>query len=963
MTAWDVGSDWARWDVHIHTPDTLLNNGFKGEWTDFLAKIAARPEVKALGVTDYFGIRGYERVRREIENGALRNVEFAFPNIEFRTGPATKKNSAINIHILVDPSTGDHVDRILTALSQLTFTYRDQPYACTTEGLRELGAVMDPDAKSDERREVAGANCFRPDFSEFTTWYKKQKWLKDNSLIAVSGGEDGPSGIKDDGWKATREEIFRFADIVFSPNENNRRFWLGLGQATEEELRVRLRGLKPCLHGSDAHDLDGILEPPERRYCWIKGKRSFDGLRQVLYEPSERVRIAARPPASPARSIVKLSVSGAEEWLSPSVIELNSGLVTVIGPRGSGKTALADLIASASEALTEGTDASFLYKAEPFLADVKAELKWNTGERSEAIAVLNNGAHESGIRYLSQQFVETLCSNDTAALQREIEDVVFSRLDEAEHGDALNFRDLRSDLTHPLQDARDSARVEIEEATLELEQLRDDMAAAQANKRRLQQLPNELNGVQRAIEQRTSSSDEKTKTRYDELSQELQRIRHEVAGVQQQQQAVQRLERSLEQFEQELQSWANRIGSEWQSAGLPPDKLKAVMPTLDQSYAGVLEERRGGLRERQQQLRGSAESPANPASRTLVQVQRELEQVAKLIEKDEKRRKELEDLRESLVAKRSELKTLRESLDSFEANEASRRSVAESARTDAYVRIIGTFAEEIEILQDLYRPLQSHLAQMQEHESSLEFRVRCRVRVKEWVADGERLFDLRKASFARQDESLMGLAQDHLVAAWSECSIDSAREGISAVLQELRTDIRDARRTDVSLTDVANWLFSTQHLHLEYELRYEGRALPQLSPGTKGIALLVLYLAVDQDDTRPLVIDQPEENLDPRSVYTKLVPYFRAAKNRRQVILVTHNPNLVVNTDSDQVIVADASPQAEDRLPRISYVSGALEDFDTRSAVCKIVEGGESAFRERERKYRIPDPSKHPRET
>jgi len=106
-------------------------------------------------------------------------------------------------------------------------------------------------------------------------------------------------------------------------------------------------------------------------------------------------------------------------------------------------------------------------------------------------------------------------------------------------------------------------------------------------------------------------------------------------------------------------------------------------------------------------------------------------------------------------------------------------------------------------------------------------------------------------------------------------------------------------------------------------------------------------------DRRPLIVDQPEENLDPQSVYDDLVRYFRAAKRRRQVILVTHNANLVVNTDADQVIVA-ASERTGPGLPTIKYESGGLENDAIRAAVCRVLEGGERAFRERERRYDLP---------
>jgi len=117
--------------------------------------------------------------------------------------------------------------------------------------------------------------------------------------------------------------------------------------------------------------------------------------------------------------------------------------------------------------------------------------------------------------------------------------------------------------------------------------------------------------------------------------------------------------------------------------------------------------------------------------------------------------------------------------------------------------------------------------------------------------------------------------------------------------------------------------------------------------------LLLLYLAIDRQDRRPLIIDQPEENLDPNSIFEELVPHFREARKRRQVIVVTHNANLVVNTDADQVIVASATRQDGSVFPRITYIGGSLENRSIRERVCKILEGGERAFLERERRYRL----------
>jgi energy-coupling factor transporter ATP-binding protein EcfA2 len=151
----------------------------------------------------------------------------------------------------------------------------------------------------------------------------------------------------------------------------------------------------------------------------------------------------------------------------------------------------------------------------------------------------------------------------------------------------------------------------------------------------------------------------------------------------------------------------------------------------------------------------------------------------------------------------------------------------------------------------------------------------------------------------------------------------------------------------------AHWLFGTDHITVRYEISYDGVDIRKLSPGTRGIVLLLLYLALDDSDDRPLIIDQPEENLDPKSVFDELVALFVAAKAKRQVIMVTHNANLVINTDADQIIVASAGPHPAGGLPPITYVSGGLESAEIRKAVCDILEGGEAAFRERARRLRV----------
>jgi predicted ATPase len=122
-----------------------------------------------------------------------------------------------------------------------------------------------------------------------------------------------------------------------------------------------------------------------------------------------------------------------------------------------------------------------------------------------------------------------------------------------------------------------------------------------------------------------------------------------------------------------------------------------------------------------------------------------------------------------------------------------------------------------------------------------------------------------------------------------------------------------------------------------------------LSPGQRGALLLIFYLLVDKE-TRPIVLDQPEENLDNQTVYSLLVPVIKEAKDRRQVIMVTHNANLAVTCDAEQIIHAVFDRANANKM---SYISGAIENPEINGIVLDILEGTEPAFMNRNSKYMI----------
>ena len=122
------------------------------------------------------------------------------------------------------------------------------------------------------------------------------------------------------------------------------------------------------------------------------------------------------------------------------------------------------------------------------------------------------------------------------------------------------------------------------------------------------------------------------------------------------------------------------------------------------------------------------------------------------------------------------------------------------------------------------------------------------------------------------------------------------------------------------------------------------RRLDDLSGGQRVSVLLSLLLKTN--DVRPLVIDQPEDELDNRFLFNTVLPALKRLKGRRQIIVATHNPNIVVNGDADQVIQLVATAN-RGRVAK----AGAIEDPAVRDAIVRTVDGGDDAFRLRRLKY------------
>lgn len=982
------GSEWRRWEPHIHAPETILNNQYGGvdPWASYLTALEQlNPRIEAIGVTDYYATDTYEEVCRQHALGRIPNARLIFPNVEVRLDVAAR-SGFVNLHLLVSPEDPNHLSEVKRILTRLQFSAHWDCFDCTREDLIRLGRRADPTI-TDERTALAhGATQFKVNFAQLREVFNGSEWAKKNILIAVAGGaDDGTSGVRQAADATLRQEIEKFSHVIFAGSPAQREFWLGQRTVSVDELRTRYGGCKPCLHGSDAHDLLSVGQPTGQRFCWLKGALTFDALRQACIDP-ERAYVGPEPPRHPMPSqvISEVEITHAP-WAATPNIPLNPGLIAIIGARGSGKTALADVIAAGCDAIPsagwsadEDISPSFLVRARSLIGNAEVTLKWGGG--NSTVRALD-GSDSNGplayprARYLSQQFVEELCSSKGASegLIQEIERVIFEAHSEDQREGTMNFAELLESQTMRFRQAR---QLESEAIDLISERIAEELekeSLVTTLSTQTTQKKNLIAGYQADLGKLVVKGTQAQAARHAQLS-----LAAQVQAAKIQSFSLQR--RTFVTMQDEVRNMRatkapemlRELRARHPGSGLSDPQWQEFLLTykgdVDKALAGYI------LWADQQiaDIQGAPPPPGDPNVKLiddnedlgavkLARIKAEMARLEQHISADKVVRDQYAALSTRIANESSALKTLEARLLDAQMA-ASRRKTLQGEREASYGRLFDAITGEQNVLVDLYAPLMTRLARSAGTLQKLTFSVSRVANADEWgeIAE-EELIDRRKSGSFSGRGSLTSLVNSQLKPAWEAGTSTQVQSAMSQFIttywkellahapygpaqkQELRTWSRQ----------FAKWLFSTDHITIRYEISYDSVDIRKLSPGTRGIVLLLLYLALDNADDRPLIIDQPEENLDPKSVFDELVSLFVAAKSKRQVIMVTHNANLVINTDADQIIIAEAGAHPSGGLPLIKYTAGGLEDSHIREAVCDILEGGEEAFRERARRLRV----------
>jgi len=925
------GSTWHRWDFHLHTPFSILNNQFgdpndENTWETYVSKIeelADKYQISAIGITDYFLLDGYKKVIEYQNAGKLSDL-FLFPNLEYRINTIVN-NKRLNFHVLFSPE----LDVQLIEeqfIGRLDFVHQDHPgehadrRAPTRANLSAFGKDLRMQHQGFEKNndlEIGIMNAVvNPD--DIKEALLSDMRFKGKYLLVLA--EENLSVMDWHGQNhATRKHLIQMSHAVFSSNSNTRDFLLGHKHDSLSEYLDEFKTQKPCIWGSDAHDYsDRFLKPDGGRFCWIKAEVSWEGLRQILYEPEDRVRIQSESP-EPEKSIytidhVTLSQKKINDTLGVADIELalNHNLVTIIGGRGSGKTALLDLIAYCFHdgADLQSSELSFVSRIGAAIPQV--DIKLASGDRcTKSESNLEYYFERSNITYLKQNHFDEYTANPNK-LYEHIFDIVFRSSGGSKQEFSKFDEEIRSKLeaVHRINVDIDSLSRRVQdELPKEEESLKKKRGEVEDFKQRLEQQ-----------QSKQSASGEISK-----------KLTSDIKLIHRHREQLQRLLGAHKQVIKYTKEYRAQLAASRQIINDTPVEtdlgLKAIsFSTIEEVVSALTGDIISNIRTIEVALNDLDEKERTTKKKIgeLDGIEREIAKLQQSVDRAEAEAKQIEANIHSLneMKKRIlELQEERTALFSDALRIATKQRVYLQERIGAFNQFHSNVLQGINFQAtiDTTLLLDGYLSRILD---KIDRRSHSEVDIKTRL---KKVIDAANTALNSPDQG-----PDQGIAPLVR---------IASALEQLANETKI--KSTVQESELLNALFN-RFFQIGLLIQFNGRSLESLSMGERAVVLLKILLNTGEN---PLLIDQPEEHLDNRYIYNELVPAFRAAKAKRQIIIATHNANLVVNADAEQVIVAQYLDGT------ISYRSGALENDDTRELIKDILEGGEQAFRKREEKY------------
>ena len=1048
MNNFPRGSEWRRWDLHVHTKGTNKNDQFKskdfGTFCEVLFRKAIDNDIAAIGVTDYFSIDNYKKVKdyvgkindkmnfTESEKEQIKNI-LILPNVELRMLPVTNKDRLVNIHFIFNTEE-DFIDYL-----DNNFFGKLKCGNClmNRRGIIEYGkSLLGNNQKSDDAAAYKkGINGFHLETSQIKDVLEDKK-IADNAVVVVCNSKtDGASAFQEHydlfegepgSLDGIRRDIYHISDMVFSSNDNDRKYFLGQKSDNPVEVKEKCGSLKPCIHGSDAHTEDKLFAPDNDRYCWIKADPIFEGLKQLIYEPEDRVYIGKEPPLlgrvanNKTKYIESLNIRKKDGydnkngvWFDEVNIELNKELVAIIGNKGNGKSALSDIIGLLGNTHNAGEkqkNLSFLttkkFRKKGYAENFEANLVWADGSGANETMCLADEIDKNApekVRYLPQNYFERL-TNDlkSEGFEDTLKGVIFAHMPEQYKLGCRSFDELIEEKTRVIDSDLRAIRNDvnkISESIIKLEEKKHPDYLNKINeqiKEKEKELKSHMTNKPEEVTDPSKDHSPKTKAKMSEayeiieqlnqqnveLAGEIEKAEQRLNTVTRNKEEVKQLTDKISQLELDLTKFKQENGDVFSKFKLNIDEIikvsfdkKAINEKLKEINK-ELDDLERELRSKKdidtdQNIKNDADrekayQSSLVASQEIVQqeIKRKTDELSKpekeyqaYIEKLaqwEKRKKDIEGDN----GKVDSLKYLEAEKEYIEKKLNDDLAEKRRARLDKSLEIFNKQQEIINIYDVLKESVDSAISQGGEFANKFNMMIDVSFKLDEGFVDNflGYINKNKKGTFQNADTGTVSAMLDSI----NLSEEDGVRQLLDSSIRWLEEDGRnesDIQKRNISdqvnkVKEFYDFLFSLEYLTPSYDLKQDGKSLDQLSPGEKGAVLLVFYLMIDKEDI-PLIVDQPEDNLDNKSVFEVLTHFIRIAKKRRQIIMVTHNPNLAVGADAEQIIYT--SLDKTNGKNEFSVECGSIENMNMNKRIVDILEGTKPAFDKRKLRYREDD--------
>lgn len=854
-----IGSTWSKWDLHIHTQHSHLANKYNCTTKEIAAKIKAE-NLKAVGITNYFIV--LEEEITEL-NKELKGSVTLLPNFEFRINDKNQRGEYINVHIIFNLKS-DNVtfNKIYASLSRVpihNISTENKKY-CTLEDIKEFGfdnVTVNFDALKDQ---LSDDFVIEDDFL----------------IIGVNSGYGGFHPDKKPRNIHTALKMDKTSHIIFG-TERDTDFFLH----SSERLAYGLPQ-KSVINCSDAHTINDI----GKKYTWIKSIPTFNGLKQVIYEPEERVKIQLTNPqcdfAKPYFSVIDIMekipiFSGETLSFEKQSIPLNPNLVCIIGGRGEGKSILIDFLANgfglAKPPGKYSSSAEFKVTYKKLICqDDIIEFRFDSDNYLDFLYISQNAVKERvlNVKELGDEIKKMLGLDSisfSTEIQEKIDEIIIQHRSLQEWFQEENKNDIKIHDKSTLLKLKKKAEELL--ASITSEQSREQLTNYTENVKsiriagikieKIESLLKKLEGYKIEIDEELKEIDETlTLVSFEVQKSELVKLKTELEKA---------IETNQEANEAIKDTFAEIFKGDLSSLLANADKYKSQIETINDLLSKVYKKEK----EYTENL--------NKFKTIIELIDEELETQTANITKAWK----------TLIDDRSDWSQDQKDL---------MRKILEDRNIEIKGKVYFNKEKFYSLLKDTingtYWKNKNKDGELEaffkigEYES---YKIFLKNRLEEEIKNNELLFNL-------------------------------------PAFQDLFYDLNERNK----------------YLFVQPEITYGGKVLEKTSVGQRGTVYLALQLATNTFST-PIIFDQPEDDLDNRFIIDELIEIFKQIKKFRQVIIVTHNANLVINADAEQVIIAENNDET------LQYFAGPIENEKVIEQTCEILEGGYVAFEKRKNKY------------